>query len=87
MGEVSMRVEDRATFARCVWSEFCKLSGQTRDMTCAEWYTLSGWMDQSIPLPVILRAFGEFNGRPRVLSAMEGPVLRAYRYYRQAMAL
>jgi hypothetical protein len=56
-------------------------------MTCQEWYVLSGWMDSSIPLPVILRAFGEFSGRPRVLGAMEGPVQRAYRYYRQAMAL
>jgi hypothetical protein len=48
---------------------------------------LSGWLDQDIPLPVILRAFGEFQGKPRVLSAMEGPVKRAYQYYRQALAL
>ncbi len=82
-----MRSEDRVTYARCVWDEFCKLSGQQRDMTCQEFYVLSGWMDKSIPLPVILRAFGEFNGRPRKLGAMEGPVDRAYRYYRQAMGL
>ena len=48
---------------------------------------LTGWMDKSIPLPVILRAFSEFQGTPRVLTAMEGPVARAYAYYRQAMAL
>jgi hypothetical protein len=56
-------------------------------MTCREWYTLSGWMDRDIPLPVILRAFSEFSGKPRVLGAMEDPVSKAYRYYRQAMAL
>ncbi len=73
--------------ARCIWDEFCKLSGEVREPTCREWYLLSGWLDDSIPLPVILRAFGEFNGKPRRLEAMEGPVSRAYRYYRQAMAL
>lgn len=82
-----LRNEDRPTYARAVWDEFCKLSGQSRDMTCQEWYVLSGWMDKAIPLPVVLRAFGEFAGRPRRLGAMEGPVNRAYAYYRQAMAL
>ena len=82
-----MRLEDRATLARCVWGAFCKLTGRERDPSSAEWYVLSGWMDENIPLPVILRAFTEFNGKPRMLSAMEGPVGRAYAYYRQAMAL
>ena len=80
-----MKLEDRAIFARAVWDSFCAISGKERDMTCAEWHVLSGWMDQSIPLPVILRAFSEFSGTPRVLSAMEGPVERAYRYWYQAM--
>ena len=82
-----MRSEDRPHVARAVWDEFCKLSGQERDMRCTEWYVLSGWMDRDIPLPVILRAFSELNGKPRLLTAMEAPVNRAYAYYRQAMAL
>lgn len=82
-----MRQEDREHVARAVWSEFEKLSGRERCCSPAEWDTLSRWMDESIPLPVILRAFGEFAGRPRVLTAMEAPVKRAYAYYRQAMAL
>ena len=80
-----MRREDRPSFARAVWEDFQKLSGQERAMTSREWYMLTGWMDLSIPLPVILRAFSEFKGPPRVLTAMEGPVARAYSYYRRAM--
>lgn len=80
-----MRREDRPSFARAVWSEFSKLSGQERAMSSAEWHTLTGWMDRSIPLPVILRAFGEFEGRPRRLEALSAPVERAYAYWFQAM--
>lgn len=88
MGEVRLvRREDREHVGRAVWDEFCKLSGRERCASPAEWDVLSKWMDKGIPLPVILRAFGEFKGRPRVLTAMEGPVARAYEYYRQAMAL
>lgn len=83
-----MRSEDRPHVARAIWSEFVKLRGEgAPNPTAREWYVLSGWLDQDIPLPVILRAFGEFQGKPRVLSAMEGPVKRAYQYYRQALAL
>ena len=82
-----MKSEDRPHVAGAIWNEFCKLSGQERDMTCAEWYVLSGWLDRDIPLPVVLRGFAEFQGKPRKLEAMQGPVERAYRYYRQAMAL
>jgi hypothetical protein len=88
MGEVyPMRLEDRDKLARTIWSEFCKLSGETREPSCREWYVLTGWLDDSIPLRVILRAFSEFSGKPRVLSAMESPVEKAYSYYRRAMAL
>ena len=80
-----MRREDRPTFAAAVWDEFCKLSGQERCMSPAEWYVLSGWMDQQIPLPVILRAFGEFQGKPRKLEAMQTPVRKAAEYWFKAM--
>ena len=80
-----MRREDRPTFAAAVWDEFQKLSGVERCMSPAEFWVLSGWMDQGIPLPVILRAFGEFRGKPRKLEAMQTPVRKAYDYYRQAM--
>lgn len=83
-----MNPEDRAHVARAVWSEFMKLRGEgTPNPTAREWYVLSGWLDRDIPLPVILRAFSEFQGQPRLLTAMETPVNRAYAYYRQAMAL
>ena len=80
-----MRREDRPSFARAVWEDFQKLSGQERAMTSKEWHMLTGWMDKSIPLPVILRAFSEFKGTPRVLTAMEGPVEKAYAYWFKAM--
>ena len=82
-----MRREDRPSFACAVWEEFQKLSGQERAMTSKEWHMLTGWMDLNVPLPVILRAFSEFKGTPRLLTAMEGPVQRAYDYYRRAMCL
>ena len=83
-----MKNEDRPHVARAIWGEFCKLRGDgAPNPTAREWYVLSGWMDRDIPLPVILRAFGEFQGKPRLLTAMEAPVNRAYAYYRQAMAL
>ena len=61
------------------------MSGTERAMTSKEWYMLTGWMDKSIPLPVILRAFSEFQGTPRVLTAMEGPVEKAYAYWYAAI--
>lgn len=80
--------EDRKEMARTIWGEFEKLRGPgPTSMSPAEWHLISKWLDASIPLPVILRAFSEFNGRPRVLTALEAPVNRAYAYYRQAMAL
>ncbi len=83
-----MKFEDRAHVARAVWSEFCKLRGPgTPNPTAREWYVLSGWLDRDIPLSVILRAFGEFQGAPRLLTAMEAAVERANGYYRKAMAL
>ena len=83
-----MKLEDRAHVARAIWSKFSTLTGESpRDPTAREWYVLTGWLDRGIPLPVILRGFGEFQGRPRLLTAMEAPVERAYRYYAQAMAL
>ncbi len=83
-----MKPEDRPHVANTVWTEFCKLRGPgAPNPTAREWYVLSGWLDRGIPLSVILRAFGEFEGKPRVLTAMERPVNRAFAYYRQAMAL
>lgn len=83
-----MKREDRVHVARAVWEEFMALRGLgAQNPTAREWYILSKWLDADIPLPVILRAFGEFQGKPRVLSAMEVPVQRAYEYYRKAMAL
>ena len=80
-----MRREDRESFARAVWDEFQKLSGQERCMSPAEFWVLSGWMDSDVPLPVILRAFGEFKGTPRKLEAMQTPVWKAYDYWFKAL--
>ncbi len=83
-----MRKEDRPHVARAIWAGFVKLRGAgAPNPTAREWHLLKRWLDRDIPLPVVLRAFGEFRGKPRVLTAMEAPVERAYRYYRQAMAL
>ncbi len=80
-----MTSDTREEFARLVWAEFQRASGSAREMSSAEWHVLCGWMDREIPFAVVRRAFREFNGAPRRLEAMQGPVDRAYRYNRQAV--
>jgi hypothetical protein len=80
-----LRREDRVPFAQAVWASFQHKAGTTRDMSSAEFMTVSRWMDRSIPLPVVLRAIHEFDGTPRRLEACEASVVRAEAYWFQAM--
>jgi hypothetical protein len=80
-----MRREDRVPFAQAVWASFQHKAGTERDMSSAEFMTVSRWMDRSIPLPVVLRAIHEFDGTPRRLEACEASVARAEAYWFQAM--
>ena len=50
-------------------------------MSCAEWGVLAGWMDQDIPLRIILRALQDTNGRGRTLVYYEKPVEAAARFW------
>ena len=85
---MKLTAEDRVHVARAVWAEFVKLRGEgAPNPSSREYYVLSSWLDRQIPLAVILQAFGEFQGKPRVLGAMEVPVATEYARYRQAMAL
>lgn len=83
-----MRKEDRPTYAEAVWDTFrAKHQPNRFTMSTAEFQVVSRWMDRDVPLFVVLRALEEFTGRARRLEALEGPVEKAYAYYRQAMAL
>jgi hypothetical protein len=80
-----MNAEDRPTYARAVWEQFQAKAGTQRDMSPAEFWVISKWMDRSIPLPIVLRGLEEFAGRPRRLEAVVDSVNRAYAYWFQAV--
>lgn len=81
-----LRREDRPTYAEAVWDTFReKFQPGRLTMSTAEFMTISRWMDQGIPLPVVLRAVEETGGQPRTLMACEREVERAYGYWFRAM--
>ena len=80
-----MNPDDRVTYLQAVWSMFQQKAGTTRAMSSAEYHLAAKWADRNIPLPIIERGMIEFVGKPRLLSAMEMPVARAYAYWFQAI--
>ena len=75
----------RMIYARTVWAEFVKKTGTKRAMTCAEWGVLVGWMDQDIPLRIVLRALDDTKGKGRTLVYYEKPVEAAARHWARAV--
>jgi len=81
-----LRKEDRPTYATAVWDTFrAKHQPGRLTMSSAEFQVVSRWMDRGLSLPVVLRAMDEFTGKARRLEAMEGPVERAFAYWRNCM--
>ena len=76
-----MTPAERLDYSRAVWAEFRRKTGTQRAMSCAEWGVLAGWMDQDIPLRIILRALQDTNGRGRTLVYYEKPVEAAARFW------
>lgn len=80
-----MRADDRITYLQAIWASFQAKAGITRDWSNAEYHAAAKWADRSIPLPVVLRAIHEFEGKPRRLEAMVVPVEKAEAYWFKAM--
>lgn len=76
--------DDRITYGRAVWQEFCERFDIHRDMSSAEHHLVAKWMDANIPLAVVLRGIGETGGKPRNLYASEAAVARSIEYWNQA---
>jgi hypothetical protein len=80
-----VRREDRVPYIQAIWAVFINKAKVTRGMSNAEYFLASKWADKDIPLPVVVRAIEEFQGKPRRLEAVEKPVEEGYRYWYQAM--
>ncbi len=80
-----MRREDRVPYIRAIWAVFINKAKVTRDMSNAEYFLASKWADKDIPLPVVIRAIEEFEGKPKRLEAVASKVDEGYRYWYQAM--
>jgi hypothetical protein len=71
--------------AQAIWQTFQARAETERDMSSAEFWQISKWMDRSIPLPVVERGIKEAGGKPRTLLACEASVERCYEYWFKAM--
>ena len=80
-----MTPAERLDYSRTVWAEFVRKTGSTRQMSCAEWGVLAGWMDQDIPLRIVLRALDDTKGRGHTLVYYEKPVAAAARFWAKAV--
>ena len=81
-----MRAKDEVGYVYAIWETFRRKHAPDRLMASnREGMLIRRWIDQQIPLPVVLRAIDEFQGTARRLEAFEVPVERAYQYWRDAM--
>jgi hypothetical protein len=80
-----MNADDRVTYLQAVWAMFQARAKTQREMSPSEYYIAAKWADRNIPLPIVERGMSEFVGKPRMLSAMEASVARAYAYWFQAV--
>lgn len=81
-----LTADERIAYLQAIWETFQRKAHTQRDMTSAEYHLAAKWLDSGIPLFAVLRGITEFDGKPRRLEAVAGPVDRAVKYWRQAMS-
>lgn len=86
-----MTQADRQQYAREVWSAFKDharpSSRLTLDMASpAEWWLISQWMADEIPLRVVLRGFEDCKGQGKTLLYYAGAVNGAWRHWLEAVS-
>lgn len=71
-----MRSEDRPTYASAVWETFRERFQPGRlTMSTAEFaMVIRPWMDQDVPLAVVLEGLANVEGKPRTLHACQRAV-------------
>jgi hypothetical protein len=85
-----MTSEHRTDYAREIWKAWLERR-QDNGMgfqTPAEWFLITKWMDQEIPLRIVLRGIQDCAGKigPRTsLLYVESSVNEAYRHWRLAI--
>lgn len=77
---MTLTPDERISYMQAVWETFQAKAKTQRDMTNAEYHQVSKWLDDGIPLFVVLRGIAEFSGKPRRLEAVEVPVEKALAY-------
>jgi hypothetical protein len=80
-----MTAEQRIEWLRIVWSNFQQKAGNRREMSSAEYNLACCWLDQGLPLAVVLRAIHDFSGTPRRLEALANGVNAAAAYHWSAL--
>jgi len=82
-----MNRDDRVGYLQAIWETFQKKAGICRGWSSAEYDIAAKWADRNVPLPIVERGIGEFNGVPRRLEAVVPSVERCYAYNRKASGL
>ena len=83
--------KERESYARQVWQAF-KAHGKpshriTLDlMSPSEWHLLLAWMDEAIPLRIVLRAFEDTKGQGTTLRYYRSSVEQAYKHWLEAVS-
>lgn len=79
--------DERIQYLQAIWETFQHKAGTQRDMSSAEYHVAAGWLNSGIPLFAVLRGIEDFNGTPRRLEAVRGPVDQAVAYWKRSQTL
>jgi hypothetical protein len=86
-GNGAMTEADREVYAAAVWAEFLRLSGEpeTRMASPGEWTQLKRWIDQGVPLRIVLRGMSDTKGKGARLNYYGPSVDEAVGKWRRAL--
>lgn len=72
---MKIQPDERIEYARAVWETFKAINHSSRfGMSPSEFVLIGRWMDQGVPLAVVLQGLHEVNGRVGRLEACERSV-------------
>lgn len=83
-----MLEKQRKDYAEAVRAEFYRLAGlpETRLLSPAEFDMLKYWMDEKVPLRVVLRGMADTRGKGRTLNYYGPSVWQAFKHWNQSIA-
>lgn len=82
-----MTQSERFDYIKELWLKFIARRGSVRPtMSSNEFNLIATWMDQGVPLRVVLQAMADSKGDPRTLLYFERPVEQEWTRVRRAMS-